>query len=274
MSSSSSHNASHPLTRHRVAIESPARSLHASTRPRADTNQSINQSPRTNHPAGRYASRPDVPRALAGRGRRVRSLVRPRETSTGHSTRALDSTVARVSIVRRVDVCARVVRRVDIMHDGRSRDLGLGRSRDWRAGSVSVVRVGYVITRARFGNARGDVTASRRVVSVDRARTRRTRRTRRERLALALSRAQASSRSLVAVRIVRVERVHRSFVHVRQRVRRFIGFMSASTGAGSRRAVSVSPPRVRLGRRRRRALRRRRRALRLGRPSHRLVLLV
>lgn len=265
------------LTLSRVTASLSNRPREASTRPRVHaptpTNQSINHHARTTR---RVVTRP-VPTFLARSPVAVAACVRScdrarrrRVTRRARSTR----TVARVSIVRRVDVCARVVRRVDIMHDGRSRDLGLGRSRDWRAGSVSVVRVGYVITRARFGNARGDVTASRRVVSVDRARTRRTRRTRRERLALSLSRAQASSRSLVAVRIVRVERVHRSFVHVRQRVRRFIGFMSASTGAGSRGAVSVSPPRVRLGRRRRRALRRRRRALRLGRPSHRLVLLV
>jgi len=113
MSSSSSHTASH-----RVSPSHPSpsnRPCAASTRPLDDTNRSINQSPLTNRSAGRYASRPDFPRAVAGRGRRVRSLVRPRETSTGRSTFALDFTVARLSIVRRVEVCARVVRRVDIM---------------------------------------------------------------------------------------------------------------------------------------------------------------
>ena len=62
------------------------------------------------------------------------------------------------------------------------------------------------------------------------------------------------SDSLVAVWIVFVEGTHRSFVHVRQRARGFIGFVSASARARTRRAVSVSPPRVGLGRRRRRAL--------------------
>ena len=78
--------------------------------------------------------------------------------------------------------------------------------------------------------------------------------------------------SLVAVWIVFVEGVHRSFVHVRQRARGFIGFVSASARARTRRAVAVSPPRVRLGRRRRRALGRGRRAR--GCPAHRLVFFV
>ena len=80
------------------------------------------------------------------------------------------------------------------------------------------------------------------------------------------------SDSLVAVWIVFVEGVHRSFVHVRQRARGFIGFVSASARARTRRAVSVSPPRVGLGRRRRRALGRGRRAR--GCPAHRLVFFV
>ena len=77
--------------------------------------------------------------------------------------------------------------------------------------------------------------------------------------------------SLVAVWIVFVEGVHRSFVHVRQRARGFIGFVSASARARTRRAVAVSPPRVRLGRRRRRALGRGRAR---GCPAHRLVFFV
>ncbi len=85
-------------------------------------------------------------------------------------------------------------------------------------------------------------------------------------------RAARATDSLVAVWIVFVEGVHRSFVHVRQRARGFIGFVSASARARTRRAVSVSPPRVRLGRRRRRALGRGRRAR--GCPAHRLVFFV
>jgi hypothetical protein len=260
--------ASHPLTRRRrITRAQPPRD-------RAPT--PINQSITTHEQPGGSLR---VPSRRSSRARRSRS---PRAFARATARDVDGSLDARVSTRRSLESRSSVASTCARASSDVSTSCVMGDRGIWGSGGVATgergafasVTLRDLITRARFGNARGDVTASRRVVSVDRARTRRARRTRRDRLALARARARASSRSLVAVRIVRVERVHRSFVHVRQRVRGFIGFMSASTGAGSRGAVSVSPPRVRLGRRRRRALRRRRRALRLGRPSHRLVLLV